>query len=92
MKSVFQKCKECYVCGSCNSVQEHHIFFGNPSRKHSEKRGLKVFLCLEHHTGGQGVHFNKLLDIKLKHMGQEYYERIYGTRRDFVEEFGQSYL
>jgi hypothetical protein len=38
------------------------------------------------------VHFNKELDLKLKEMAQRYYEENYGTREDFIKEFGKSYL
>ena len=58
----------------------------------SEQYGMKVWLCQEHHTGNTGVHFNKELDLKLKRMGQEYFENHYGSREVFIRTFGRSYL
>lgn len=93
MRSVFQKEKICHVCGTTRNIHEHHIFFGTANRKLSEKRGLKVYLCYYHHNGSRhGVHFNKELDKQLKQMGQKYYEEHYGTRNDFIKEFGKNHF
>lgn len=93
MKSVLQTEKECFVCGTTYNVQDHHIFFGKPNRQLSEKRGLKVFLCVHHHTGSnEAVHNNRVLDLSLKRMAQKYYEEHYGTREDFIAEFGRNYI
>jgi len=45
-----------------------------------------------HNMSNKGVHFNKPLDLKFKRMAQEYFENHYGTRADFIIEFGKSYL
>lgn len=93
MKTVLQKEKKCYVCGTTYGLHDHHIFYGTSNRKNSEKRGLKVWLCgADHNMSDAGVHFNKKLDTHLKTMAQEYYESHYGTRDDFRREFGRSYL
>ena len=93
MKSVLQKHKRCYVCGDTYNLHQHHIFFGTANRKMSEKRGLKVWLCAPHHNASDyGVHFNKCLDNRLKHIAQRYYEENIGSREDFRREFGKSYL
>ena len=34
----------------------------------------------------------KIIDLKLKTMSQEYYEKHYGTREKFINEFGRNYL
>lgn len=92
MKSVFQTEKECFICGTTHNVQDHHIIFGS-RRKQSEIYGLKVWLCIHHHTGSNdAVHHNRELDLKLKRMAQEYYEEHCGTRKNFIEIFGKSYL
>jgi hypothetical protein len=39
-----------------------------------------------------GVHFNRELDLKFKRMAQEYFEEHYGTRAEFIIEFGKNYL
>lgn len=92
MKSVLQKEKECYVCGTTHNLHEHHCLYGTSNRKQAERYGLKVYLCQEHHTGGSGVHFNRGLDLKLKKLSQEYFEAHYGNREDFIRVFGKSYL
>lgn len=92
MKTVLQSEKECIVCGTTYNLHDHHIFFGS-RRKQSEKRGLKVWLCANHHNmSNDGVHHNRVLDLKLKRFAQKYYEENYGTREDFRKEFGKSYL
>lgn len=93
MKTVLQKEKKCYVCGTTYNLHDHHIFFGTSNRKHSEKRGLKVWLCGMHHNlSNEGVHFQKPLDTHLKKLAQEYYEEHINTREKFIEEFGRNYL
>ena len=92
MKSVFQKDKECIVCGTTINLHEHHCIYGTANRKMSEKRGFKVYLCQTHHTGTNGVHSHNEVDTRLKEMCQRYYEEHYGTREEFMEEFGQNYL
>lgn len=92
MESVLQKVKECYVCRTTNNLHSHHIFYGTANRKQSEKYGLKVYLCQEHHTGNTGVHFQKDLDMHLKKIAQEHFEAEQGNREDFRRIFGRSYL
>lgn len=92
MKSIIQKNKECYVCGTTYGLHDHHIIYGTANRKQSEKYGLKVWLCQEHHTGSTGAHFNKDLDLHLKKLAQEHFEALYGARNEFIRVFGRSYL
>lgn len=81
------------MCGTRYNIHDHHIFFGKPNRQLSEKRGLKVFLCVRHHTGSNyAVHNNRVLDLKLKRLAQQYYEENYGSREEFIKEFGKNYL
>ena len=92
MKSIIQDEKQCFVCGTTLNLQDHHIIYGTSNRKQSEKYGLKVWLCQEHHTGSTGVHFNRNLDIYLKKLAQEHFEAEYGARNVFRSVFGKSYL
>lgn len=92
MKSIIQEEKECYVCHTTYNLQDHHIIYGTSNRKQSEKYGLKVWLCQEHHTGNAGVHFNRDLDLHLKMLAQEKFETLYGARNEFIRAFGKSYL
>jgi hypothetical protein len=92
MKSIIQTEKECYVCHTTYNLQDHHIIYGTANRKQSEKYGLKVWLCQEHHTGNCGVHFNKTLDMHLKKLAQEKFNDVYGENKSFLEVFGKNYI
>jgi len=86
--------RHCYVegCPSC-VIESHHIFYGNPGRKLSERLGYKEDLCIYHHKDNRvGVHgLNKALDLELKQKYQRKFEES-GTREEFREMFGKSYL
>ena len=91
MKSILQTEKECFVCKTTYGLEEHHCMYGSANRKQSEKYGLKVWLCHEHHRGNSGVHFNKELDLKIKKIAQSTFEREH-TREEFRAIFGKSWL
>lgn len=81
----------CYFTGTA-PVERHHIF-GGANRKNSEKYGFIVPLRPDIHPNGvYAGQSAKLIDVKLKTMAQEYFEREYGTRDDFRRIFGKSYL
>lgn len=81
----------CYFTGTA-PVERHHIF-GGANRKNSEKYGFIVPLRPDLHPNGvYAGQSAKLIDLKLKTMAQEYFEREYGTRDDFRRIFGKSYL
>lgn len=91
MKSILQDEKECIYCGTTLNLQLHHVF-RTPYRNKSEKYGLTVWLCAEHHVGENGVHGkNKWLNEKLKVMAQQEFESYY-SRELFIKEFGRNYL
>ena len=92
MKSIMQDEKVCYICGTPYGLEDHHVFNGNPNRKYSEKYGLKVWLCNEHHTGNHGVHRDYDAMKWLKQEGQKVFEKEYGTREEFMRIFGRSWL
>ena len=72
----------------------HHVFPGN-RRKICEKYGFVVPLHPTFHEWATySVHKapNRGLDLKLKQECQRYYEEHYGTREEFIKEFGKSYL
>lgn len=81
---------QCIVCGS-PYVQIHHCIYGTANRKNSDKFGLIVPLCMEHHTGRNGVHFNKDFDTYLKKLSQERFEAVYGENMTFQDVFGKNY-
>lgn len=81
----------CFVCGS-PYTEVHHCIYGNANRKLSDKYGLIVPLCHEHHRGQTGVHFNRDFDISLKKLAQEKFEAKFGARNEFIKVFGKSYI
>lgn len=91
MKSIIQNKKQCFICQRTDGLEDHHIFFGK-NRKKSEKHGLKVWLCQEHHTWGKtSPHRNILVDRHLKQIAQAEFEQTH-TREEFMNEFGRNYL
>lgn len=90
----------CYICGYGGYTEEHHIFGGTANRRISEKYGLKVQLCIEHHRGTNGAHGKngKWVQDYLHEEGQARIEEIWTKegekypRARFIEEFGRSYL
>jgi len=83
----------CFLCGSYETVERHHIF-GGALRPKADKLGLTVMLC-------RGCH---QYDADSAHQRRETreYLRKFGQRRamaeqgwsvgDFVREFGKNYL
>lgn len=91
MKSVIQEEKECLRCGKTTNLHSHHVFGGVGRRDLSEKRGFKVWLCADCHRHIH-AHINQGLSLILRQTCQKYYEEHYGTREEFVKEFGKSRL
>jgi hypothetical protein len=90
-KSILQDTKECFVCRATQDLQLHHVLYGTSNRRQADKYGLTVWLCLRHHTGDRGAHFDKGLDLKLKEMAQAKFEETH-TREEFIRIFGRNYL
>lgn len=94
MKSIIQNEKKCLFTGSTVELDKHHIFFGNPDRKLSEKYGLWVWLRHDRHIEMSPYatpHNNRELDLELKKIGQMAFELQYPDL-DFIEIFGKNYL
>lgn len=91
MKSIIQNSKKCFICGTTYNLHDHHIFMA-ANRKHSEKYGLKVWLCYTHHNGSNySPHFNKEVDIELKQIAQRKFEETH-SRDEFMAIIGRNYL
>lgn len=91
-KSILQKEKECWACHTRFNLHEHHVIYGTANRKKSEKYGLKVWLCVHHHTGNAGVHNgNKQLDLELHQLAQRKFEEKYGHEL-FMNTFHKNWL
>ena len=80
----------CFICGRYGT-EIHHIFFGTSNRKMSDKYGMIVGLCYNHHRGNKGVHHNRELDLMLKRQAQERFMEVY-PELDFMAIFGRNYL
>jgi hypothetical protein len=91
INSIVQQNKECYICGTTQNLQLHHIFFGTYRRKKSDEYGLTVWLCRDHHTGQSGVHPNRKLQEWLFIIGQTKFEELHGHKK-FMEVFKKNYL
>lgn len=93
MRSIIDNRKRCYVCGTTLDLHKHHIIHGLSNRDKSEKLGLWVYLCAEHHNMSQyGVHNNRELDRELKELAQRKFEEQGGNRQEWMKMFHHNYL
>lgn len=91
-QSIIQKEKECFVCKSQRDLHRHHIF-GAANRKWSEADGLTIYLCVDHHTGANGIHFDRERDLHVKQIAERAWLRHYGkTIEQFRRRYGKNYL
>lgn len=74
-KSIMQKDRACYFCGKLSGLERHHVFAGTANRPISEKYGLTVWLCHEHHTGQDGAQYDKEKNLLLKQDAQRCFEK-----------------
>ena len=92
LHSVFTEDMDHCMFTGCAPVERHHIF-GGANKKNSEKRGFIAPLRPDLHPNGVFAGKDaKAVDLRLKTMAQEYYESHYGSREDFIKEFGKSVL
>lgn len=83
---------QCLVCGTYLNIHKHEVMFGNGKRQLSIKYGLVVPLCGRHHNmSNEGVHYNRILDLKLKQQAQKAFEYKYPDL-DFIKIFHKNYL
>jgi len=81
----------CAICGRPYAMT-HEVFYGNPNAALSQKWGMTVRLCYDHHQHqSTGVHHNKELNIRLKQKYQQLFEDEQGHDK-FMETFGTNYL
>lgn len=100
-KSIMHSKEEgtCYLCMKLHQdydrrtgLEEHHVMFGNKYKDLSEKYGLKVYLCREHHrTSREAVHNNAEIRRMLQKEAQEAFEKIYSHEK-WMEVFGRNFL
>lgn len=90
-QSIMQDRRECYVTGSVVDLHRHHVYAGS-RRQASEKWGCWVWLRSDYHNMRKhGVHFDSVLDRRIKRETQQRFEELYGHEK-FMEVFGKSYL
>ena len=92
--SVFTDDLEHCIETGTSQCHRHHIF-GASNRKKSEFRGFVIpiaYYLHEFQAGSIHNNPNEGLDLKWKQKAQRYYEENYGSREDFIKEFGKSYL
>lgn len=101
MKSIMhdKSAGYCYLCAAIygdysrkEGLQEHHVIFGRANRRLSEKYGLKVYLCVWHHTEGRNaVHQNKELRRMLEQDAQRAFLRVH-TQAEWMSIFGRNFI
>lgn len=74
-------------------LHKHHIMFGVANRKKSEHYGLWAYVCNERHHehGPEAPHMNKEVNIRLRKIAQEIFEKRY-SHELWMQEFGKNYL
>ncbi len=98
MKSILQEdngvCFLCSLAGDDHEqyTHEHHVIYGTSGRKLSEKYGLKLYLCPQHHEfGKEAVHKNKGTRILLEKIAQLVFINQYSPEL-WMQIFGKNYL
>ena len=102
MKSIIpQEEGTCFLCTRLNNdfrlyskydLECHHVFYGTANRKMSEKYGMKIMLCRDHHKfTKEAVHNNPINDDYCKKFAQKIFEKKYSHEK-FMEVFGKSWL
>ena len=88
----------CYLCARLSDdysekvTEEHHILYGSGRRELAEAEGLKVYLCIQHHTTGQqAVHNCRETRELLCRIAQEEYEQTH-THDEWMRIAGKNYL
>lgn len=92
MESLIQKDKECFFCKTTLDLHKHHVIHGTANRKLSDKHGCWIWLCATHHNmSSDSVHMNHNMDMVVKKITQEKFEREYGHDK-WMAVFGKNYI
>ena len=101
MKSILhdKKDRTCFLCMMLNGddsykdvLHEHHVIFGWANRRLSERYGLKVYLCLQHHEiGPEAIHHNDEISDMVQAYAQRAFEKKW-PEKNFREIFGRNYI
>lgn len=85
----------CVFCGKPAEC-EHHLIFGRGLRELAEEDGLKVPSCNNCHNmatkANERIHENVMAEKLSKMLGQAIYEAQLGSREEFRQRYGKSYM
>ena len=81
----------CFICGRITELERHHVLGGVANRPLSEKYGLWVWLCREHHTGKAGAQYDRKTGDSLKRLAQIAFEARY-SHDEWMNVFRKNYL
>lgn len=99
-RSIMQIKKECFICRKAaaaagyegelqdKGLHRHHVIFGRGYRSLSEKFGLWIYLCPEHH---RKVHNDKKLNVELRQQAQRAFLKDH-TIQEWMDIFTRNYL
>lgn len=100
-KSILHNKKDrtCFLCMMLHGddsykdvLHEHHVIFGWANRRLSERYGLKVYLCLQHHEiGPEAIHHNDEISDMVQAYAQRAFEKKW-PEKNFREIFGRNYI
>lgn len=91
----------CFVCGTDKDIHLHEVFFGSSNRKKSKEDKMLIPLCgIHHNLSSQGIHYNKVLDNKVKKQAEKIWIKTYcdeNLSKDekiglFISRYGVNYL
>lgn len=89
--SILNNLDKCFFCGRPAECI-HEVYFGSANRRISIENGFCVGLChKEHNLSTNAVHNDRKMDLKLKQLYQQEYEKNH-SREDFIKLIGKSYL
>ena len=101
MKSILhdKKDRTCFLCMLLHGddsykevLHEHHVIFGLANRRLSERHGLKVYLCLQHHEiGPEAIHRNAEISDMVQAYAQRAFEKKW-PEKNFYSIFGRNYI
>ena len=92
IKSIMQAdMSKCYVCGKTVGLEIHHVMSGSANRKLSDRWGLVVALCYDHHRSPIGAHQDIIMKERLEKDAQRAFESLYGHAA-WMNAFRKNYL
>lgn len=102
LESVFtDELNRSFISKVYGGIEVHHIFGGDYRKKSTEYKYVVPLHYTEHPNGSwarmnwtKGDNATRLtkIDEQLKQMAQKHFEENHGSREDFIQVFGRSYL